>query len=418
MAKDLSKAVSYIEDHRDDLIKLMQTMIRTKSVNPALDPASEGEGKMAQLMIKELTDLGLQVETLEAVKGRPNIVARLKGSRPGPRILFNAHLDTVNGKMEDGWVAGPFSGDIVDGFIYGRGACDHKSPLAEMLYALKALRAVGHEFAGELIFVCDSDEEEGGVQGMRKIAEHFDLSSDYALYGCTTDFFPEAKSFYSAVGDHNIIRALSGRLQMVLKVKGQSWHTLTPKLDKNALMETMKIMPELLAYVDQTNAFEDPICGTGHQRMTLSTCECGPRQSRPAEWCDISIGRRVDGTEKLEDVEADIKARITAMLKKHGVDGVVETVRGVPNIVVDEKLPLVQELAQAAEEVTGERPKVTGWPASVGISQLLATMSIPSVLFAYGVINMHHAVNERLDVENLIRTAKVYCLTFGRLLSA
>lgn len=127
----VAKVLSYIDDHRGDVIATLQTANRTKSVNPAFDPASPGEGAMADLYTGYLKKLGFEVERVE-VDGRTNLIATLEGSKPGPKLLFNAHMDThpantgswidpFTGEPANEWLEDAFSGNIRDGFIYGRG---------------------------------------------------------------------------------------------------------------------------------------------------------------------------------------------------------------------------------------------------------------------------------------------------------
>lgn len=253
---------------------------------------------------------------------------------------------------------------------------------------------------------------------MRHIVDRYDLSCDYALYACTTDINPESERFFSALTRSNIIRALSGRLHVVVKVCGEVHHPLAPVMDHNAVANAVRILPRLSSLCEEANRFVDPIVGTGHARMTVSYVECRPRPDRQAELCTVHLLRRVDPTEDLGRVEAGLTQELRAELLRQGVVGDVEVVDRIPPIVVAEDCPLVQELAAAAVEVTGVRPTLAGFPTPVGISQLLASRQINTVLFGYGCVNLHHAVNEHIAVGDVVNTAKVYALAIGRLMAS
>jgi len=142
--------LEYIDEERDELIGLLQTMVRTRSVNPAFDPESPGEGAMAELVRARYEAMGMAVELVEAEPGRPNVVATWKGTESSVRMLVNCHLDThaaslgewvdpFTGKTVSEWTQDPFGGEIVEGKMYGRGTADHKSPIAAILIAIEAV---------------------------------------------------------------------------------------------------------------------------------------------------------------------------------------------------------------------------------------------------------------------------------------
>src|SRR3990172_8829796 len=130
-------------------------LIRAPSINPMFDAASAGEREIADVVETEATALGMLTARFEPEPGRVSVVARLPGHGAGRSLLLYAHHDTVG-------VAGmpdPFSGDIRDGRMYGRGSYDMKGGLAACLAAVRALRAAGIALAGDLLIAAVADEE-------------------------------------------------------------------------------------------------------------------------------------------------------------------------------------------------------------------------------------------------------------------
>lgn len=115
------------------------------------------------------------------MRNRPIVTAALKGNRPGKKILLLAHADTVLvGKLSD-WERSPFSGDLIDGMIYGRGASDDKCGMAVMAGVMAQLKEDGCDFPGELIIASVPNEESGGGNGTVAVFAT-GITADEAIY--------------------------------------------------------------------------------------------------------------------------------------------------------------------------------------------------------------------------------------------
>jgi acetylornithine deacetylase len=135
----------------------LQRLVRIDSVNPMLVPGGAGEAEIAGYVAESLASMGLDVETFEPEPGRVSVVGTLKGTGGGRRLMLNAHMDTVG-------VAGmaePFSGELRDGRVYGRGAFDMKGSLAACMAAVKGL--VGSGLRGDVVIAAVADEEYGSL---------------------------------------------------------------------------------------------------------------------------------------------------------------------------------------------------------------------------------------------------------------
>ena len=114
---------------------VLQDLVRIPSVNPDLVPGADGEAKIANYIADTLDGWGLEVQVREIAEGRPNVIATLEGTGGGQTLLFNGHMDTVG--VEG--MAEPYSGEVRDGRLYGRGAIDMKGSLAATMAATKGL---------------------------------------------------------------------------------------------------------------------------------------------------------------------------------------------------------------------------------------------------------------------------------------
>ena len=157
---------------RDGLVQMLQSLVRIPSVTGEEDAA---QGEVARI----LRDLGGDVDAwrpdVRALQGEPhfpggrvltprlNVVATFAGAGAGPTLVLNGHIDTVTAGDERRWSHPPFGGDIADGKLFGRGACDMKGGLAAILGALDAIRRAGVRLRGSIAVQSVIGEEDGGL---------------------------------------------------------------------------------------------------------------------------------------------------------------------------------------------------------------------------------------------------------------
>jgi acetylornithine deacetylase/succinyl-diaminopimelate desuccinylase-like protein len=409
-------------DSDGEALALLRDYVRIRSVNPRFQGGGQGEAAMADRVQADLRAVGLEVERLEVEPGRPNLIATLRGTGGGPRLLFNAHLDTVPARDGEDWIdpetgstltrwtVDPFAGEVRGGMLVARGAADHKLPLAALVVALRRLRAQGWRPRGDLLIICDADEETGGAAGMRHIARTRDLAVDAALYGCTTDFTELAQGYVPALGRHNVIRALSGSDRYCLHLAGESYHSLTPRDGRNAIEAFMAVAPLLERWAAAVNAEVNPVVGRGKPRARVVNVRTDLRAAhRAAEVCEVDITRRIDPGEDADAAFAELAALVaphrlerTAHLPWH------ETPAEPAGTDAGGRAWMGWAAAAACLAVSEEPARVTGLPAPVGLSQLLAERPMPAVLFAFGSVNYHHALDERVPVAAAGMTARAY----------
>jgi acetylornithine deacetylase/succinyl-diaminopimelate desuccinylase-like protein len=167
-----------------ELVETLRDLIRIRSINPPPPEAPDGELLAARHICGLLRDAGLEPELVEPVPGRGSVHVRLRGDGTGGApFLLLSHLDVVAAPPER-WTHEPFAADLVDGYVYGRGAVDMKGMVALELGVVRLLaaeaRSAGLDPARDpipglrrdLLFTCTADEEAGGTAGARWIVQH------------------------------------------------------------------------------------------------------------------------------------------------------------------------------------------------------------------------------------------------------
>ena len=168
----------------DALVETLRELIRIRSINPRAPDAADGELVAARRIATMLTAAGLEPEVIEPVPGRGSVHVRLHGDGSGgDPLLLLSHLDVVPAPPQR-WSHDPFAADLVDGYIYGRGAVDMKSMVAMEIGVVRLLaaeaRLSGRDPARDpipglrrdVLFTCTADEEAGGADGAGWVAEH------------------------------------------------------------------------------------------------------------------------------------------------------------------------------------------------------------------------------------------------------
>ena len=160
-------------------IDFASELVRTPSENPPGDT-----GAVAEMVESYLRTNGVTVDRFEPTPGRRGLVARLDSGRPGPRLVYCAHLDVFPVGDRALWSSDPFAGEVRDGRLWGRGASDMKGALAASLTAFLALRDAGLPDRGAVALLLVSDEETGGSFGTEWALSHFpDLVGDACVIG-------------------------------------------------------------------------------------------------------------------------------------------------------------------------------------------------------------------------------------------
>ena len=283
------------------------------------------------------------------------------------------------------------------------------------MLAIEALQASGIRLRGDLIGIHDADEETGGRHGMQYLAERMAFDFDMALYACTSDFTPLGRRFFSAMGENNIIRTIAGWQTYRIRITGQNYHNMTPRRGIGAAEAGLLFLERLAPLRDRVNAYCDPVEGTGQPAMRVAGIESGQRVSshHQARACEIVVNRKIAQSEVPAAALAEVQAVVDAHNQAHPENSATLSLeRDLPPAVTPADHPVVTGLARAVRRVVGQEPNVAGMPCPVGISRFLATHPMPTALFGYGIVNLHHAFDEHIALDDVVKTAKVYAVAF------
>lgn len=218
-------------------VDLLRRLIRLRTVNPP------GDERVAQELLRdELSAVGFECELLSAQEGRPNMVARLRGRSDGPTLCLLGHVDTVLADPGD-WSVDPWSAEIRDDCIWGRGAIDMKSQVAaEIAAAIELAKAGWRPEAGELLIVTTADEETGAAMGAQWLCrEHPDkVRADLLVNEGAGPLmrFGDLRRYGVCVGEKGVFR-------FTLTTEGRPGHASVPRIADNALVKMAPVLEAL-----------------------------------------------------------------------------------------------------------------------------------------------------------------------------
>lgn len=224
-------------DLANEATELLARLIRFKTVNP---PGNERQAQ--EYLAKRLSASGFQCELVGATPERPNLIARLSGHSEGPTLCYLGHVDTVLANPSE-WSHDPWSGEIVDGYLWGRGAIDMKSQLAAEIGAAISLASSGwRPAAGDLLIVVVVDEETGGALGAEWITKNHPekVRCDLLINeGAGAVFEYEGRRIYG------VCCAEKGVFRFTLSTAGVAGHASMPKIGDNALLKMAPVLARL-----------------------------------------------------------------------------------------------------------------------------------------------------------------------------
>jgi acetylornithine deacetylase/succinyl-diaminopimelate desuccinylase-like protein len=225
--------------------ELLSELIRFDTVNP---PGNERS--LQERLARRLSDAGFDCELLGAEDGRPNLVARLRGGEAGPTLCYLGHVDTVLADPRE-WTHDPWSADIADGFLWGRGALDMKSQVAAEAAACVSLARSGWRPArGELLLVAVADEETGGSLGAQWITREHPQK-----VRCDLLINEGAGAVIELDGQrrYGVCCGEKGVFRFTITTDGVAGHASMPSMGENALL---KMVPLLARLAERQPAYE------------------------------------------------------------------------------------------------------------------------------------------------------------------
>jgi acetylornithine deacetylase/succinyl-diaminopimelate desuccinylase-like protein len=230
--------------------ELLARLIRFNTVNP---PGNERAAQ--EYLAEHLSSAGFECELLGAEPGRPNLVARLRGDGDGPTLCYLGHVDTVLADAAD-WTHDPWSGEIADGFLWGRGALDMKSQVAAEIAAAASLARSGWRPAhGELLIVAVVDEETGGSLGAQWITE---THPEKVRCDLLVNEGGGAVFEYGGTRCYGVCCAEKGVFRFTVVTDGVAGHASMPSMGENALLKMAPVLDALAARQPSFSPTDEP----------------------------------------------------------------------------------------------------------------------------------------------------------------
>ncbi len=364
---------------------LLQDLIRIPSVNPdGGGPAgTTGEKRVAEFVGGVLEKLGARVTYDEVLPGRPNVIGVFPGGAPGkPRVLFAPHTDTVG---IEGMTIDPFGGEIRDGRLYGRGACDTKGTMAAMLAAFAQVGLPRLATLGAEITFVGLVAEETGQHGSRHFARHHP-GYDFAIVGEPTRC--------AAVHVHK------GCTWAKMETRGTACHGSTPERGKNAIYAMLPVLHALEDDFQQRlrdPRFAHPVLGP--PTLNIGVIRGGSRTNIVPERCVIDLDIRETPALHHYGIERLLREFLAAAgLEK---DVTLRLSPTCPPLDTPADHPFVQKLAALGTPLVGA-------PWLCDATWLAAEGATPGVAAGPGDIAQAHTADEFIEVAELERGVAFY----------
>ncbi len=379
-----------VEAARDEIVEFAQHLIRTPSI-------TGDEHACAQVVRDKMLSLGLETHWVEPKSGRPNVVGYFRGQRPGKQFIYNGHIDTVPPGPRDEWRFDPFSAQIEDGKLYGRGACDMKAGLACMIMATGLFSRLGVPLAGSAIATAVCDEQFGSVLGTQYLVEQGYIQGDMGIVG-------ESTNMRIDIGHKGIHWA-------EIIARGKAIHASRPWLGVNAIEHMHAVMHEVLQVSERLAQRErDP--WLGHPTAQVTMFQGGTAENMIPSYCRMVVDRRLvygetDETarKEIEDCLETVRARVPDILVH------ANSIKYKPTVFVDPDSPIVKITRQCIEDVTGSVPVVAGKDGGTDATWIVNMGKVPAIIFGPGeYLKASLAADEFVSIEDMISATKVYML--------
>jgi acetylornithine deacetylase len=405
-----------IDEIAPALIHFLQRLVQTPSL-PNQEVAVQG------IIADQLRALGLAVEIVPtrfadladhpafgddgfSPDGRINVV----GIWPGDRslgggqgsLILNGHVDVVSAGDESLWSHSPWSGEIVDGKLYGRGSCDMKAGLSAGIFALVALRGLGYQPAHDICLQSVIGEESGGVGALTTIVKGYRADGVIVLEPTRQELCP----------------LQSGALTFRLTVRGKAAHAAM-KIEGVSAIGKFLLLYDAIERLDRERharyhhpAFENP---ANVAPISIGAVRGGEWHSTVAETviaegrCGVFPGESAEEARRLLAETIQAVAVGDPWLRQNPprlewFEGQFESAQ----TAVDH--PLIRALAAQHQRVHGAEPTIRGVPYGSDMRLFINDGHMPAVHYGPGDVRLAHAVNEHVEVADVVTAAKTIAL--------
>lgn len=408
-----------VETARGELAEFTGELIRIPTVNPP----GEYYRECAALLGERLESVGFAVEfddpPPEACPGgsgthpRRNVIGRLGNG--GPRLHLNGHLDVV--PAGSGWTGDPFSGEVRDGAVWGRGASDMKGGVAAALFAAVALRRAGVRLGGTLEISGTVDEETGGHAGVAWLAESGQIAAD-------TDAVIIPEPF----GSDRVCVGHRGVYWFRVVAEGEVAHGSMPFLGRNAITDLAPLLEEIRSewvpeLAERRTAL--PVVPEGARTATVNVnsirggqAGAGTESPQVPDRAEVVVDRRFLPEEGLEAVREEVARRVAACAarepgRRYRIEELltVEPVRTPPGSLATEavRYGVRAALGVEVEEVAS--------PGTYDHKHVTRIAGVPDcVAYGPGILELAHRPDEHCPVEELVRSTGALALAAAAVL--
>ncbi len=373
---------------REELIALLQDLVRIDSVNTYFGMGGGDEFAMAERVIRFCKENGFEYEEQDVTNGHnKQVVVKYPGAGAG-RLCFEAHMDTVPvGEM----TIPPFDPVIKDGKIWGRGSCDCKGSLAGMLYALKMLKDNGVTPPCD-IYLCAAAEEEFSYRGVLRLLEDAP-KFDAAVVGEPTDC--------------DIFTCCKGTARFKIVSRGVGGHSSKPWLGKNAIIPMAHIICEIEKKIfPEYEKVNHPMLGPA--TFCISMIEGGSFINKIPDYCEIQIDRRLLPGDDYNKVRGEVEACLADLLAEHPEYEIEIEPPFVEDIAMDtdQSETVVKTACAASDSVLGSH-KIEAMYGSCDASKF-SKNGIPAIVLGPGSMGKAHTNDEFVPIDELVACAEIY----------
>ena len=423
------EVVDAIAAGRDELVELTRTLVGFDTTARHVGDPARDEAALQRYLADRLLTAGAEIDLWEPAPedvagtrqappgldfaGRPQLAATIRGAGGGRSLLLNGHIDAVTVEPRERWTHDPFAGEVVDGRLYGRGACDMKGGVAAMTFAAEVLSRLGVRLNGDLVVCTVTDEESSGAGGIAAVAHG--VRADAGIVTEPTAF--------------EVWVACRGSLTPVITVEGRPGHAEMAQphwREGGAVNAIEKLQPVLSAVTALREEWRER---ADKQHRHLSPGTIVPVIVRGGEWevtypascsltCELMyLPQNADadgwGTLVEREVEEWIAGAANAdpWLREH--PPTIEWGLDIPPAEVDPAHPLVAILQEASLQV-GEPAPLGGLDSWFDAATFTRFGDTPCVGYGPRTIGGAHTIDEHVPVDDLVRCAQALALAAMR----
>lgn len=361
-----------------NVIELCSQLVRIPSVNPHGDPGTTkgiGEKAVAEWVGHYVQDLGAQVELRQVMPDRPNVVARWPSDRIGkPRLLFAPHTDTVS---VAGMTIDPFSGEVRDGKLWGRGASDTKGTMASMLWGLRMVKDKLASLPYEIWFAGLANEE-AGQHGAKALATEEQF--DFVIAGEPTNL--------------DVVYTHKGCTQLRLMTHGKAVHAARLELGENAIYKMASVVNYIRdSLVAELRVERNPKLGCA--TVSVGTISGGSKTNIVPDFCEATVDIRTIPEHDDPGFFAHIQRRLQGVCPDLEIE-----VGHSPPLFTDPSHPIIGKLRTMGSQCVG-----APWFCDAAI---FAAKGIPAIALGPGSITQAHTADEWISTDELERGAQFF----------